>query len=687
MLITSSLFVLFPGSLSAMPADAWPAPPIAGNVEVAVSVQDADPETEFRQKIARAVQIGDFDQVGKVMKADIERARLYVVQTAVKMGASPDKETGELLKTLVSGWKRGPGGDFASNMQRYYELLDPATRRQRLELKQRYDPIYFDYVTQANREKGDSRNRLMLALAEQLESIGDAFDEMGDKFYASEAYYAAAWASDVYALGDTDADLARVSRAYAKCAELRDGIDLKDDRHRSALARSKELEAIGYSGDLTGEEAASLTAGIELGKPRTLSGTFRAVEDLVSIPQPSYSADSAFLTWSSVYMGRVGTTGKFVNMGQSPDLKRIGASEVEVTGTDGTIQNITITGNRTLIQTTVGSDPIPWAFELQTGGPQDFFQGIQANLQPDENHLNTYVAPASGMAYDLDGVELVVFDTNLDGIYGSWPISMGYSQIPEGLFQPEVDAIQIDGGKRLLPFSEYVQVKDAWYKLEPQANGRNLVVTPATVQTGELTLKVKGVKPSFVVLRGRDKVENVFVDLSSSKKVEVPIGQYQLYYGTVRDGKRADDLEKVLMMPSKTTPILSVRAGETTEALIGAPFTFHFEAEADDGETFVAGRSIAVRGVANELYTRFWNTRPAPEVFVRAAGTKRGGASEKMKLVNDDQSLSDTGYDKAWFPLDVTVAHKYSGDPVEVQLVQKKTELFGKIESEWLPAE
>ncbi len=686
MLITSLLFAFVPGLLSALPADVGASALPVVDVEMAASAQDPDPEAEFRKQIQRAVQIGDYEQVGKVMKSDIERARNYVVETAVKMGANTNKETGELLNSLISGWKRGPGGDFASNMQRYYELLDSSTERQRAELEQRYDPIYTDYVTQARREPSDVRNRLLLGLADQLESIGDAFDAMDDKFFASEAYYSAAWGSDTYAVGDADADLARVSRAYTKCAALRDAIDLKDDRHRSALARAKELESIGYAGDLSEEEAANLTPGIELGTPRTLTGTFRAVEDLVSMPQPSYSADAAFMTWSTVYMSRVGTTGTFNSIGQSPILKRVGDSQVEVTGTDGTEQTITLTGKRTLIETTAGSNPIPWAFELQTGGPQNFFQGIPANLQPDENHLNTYVAPAAGMAYDLDGVELVVFDTNMDGVYGSWPITIGYSQIPEGRFQPEIDAIQIDGGKRLLPFSEYVQVDDAWYKLEPQADGRNLVVTPATIQTGQLTMKVKGVKPSFVVLRGRDKAENVFVDLTSSKKVDVPIGQYQVYYGTVRDGNRADDLKKVLMLPTKATPILSVRAGETTDVLLGSPFAFQFEAEADDGETFVAGRPITVQGVAGEIYTRFWNTRPMPEVSVRAAGTKKGTKGKKMQLVFDDFSLADVGYDKAWFPLDVTITHRWGGEPVEVQLIQKKSELFGKIESEWTPA-
>jgi hypothetical protein len=41
------------------------------------------------------------------------------------------------------------------------------------------------------------------------------------------------------------------------------------------------------------------------------------------------------------------------------------------------------------------------------------------------------------------------------------------------------------------------------------------------------------------------------------------------------------------------------------------------------------------------------------------------------------------GYDIAWFPLDMDVALKNEKGPVEFQLVDKKHDIFGKIESDW----
>ena len=53
-----------------------------------------------------------------------------------------------------------------------------------------------------------------------------------------------------------------------------------------------------------------------------------------------------------------------------------------------------------------------------------------------------------------------------------------------------------------------------------------------------------------------------------------------------------------------------------------------------------------------------------------------------MPSLQDSQVLEKLGFPAAWFPLDVQVETKGVTD-VEVQLVDKKHELFGKIESAW----
>ena len=92
-------------------------------------------------------------------------------------------------------------------------------------------------------------------------------------------------------------------------------------------------------------------------------------------------------------------------------------------------------------------------------------------------------------------------------------------------------------------------------------------------------------------------------------------------------------------------------------------------------------RCIVGRG--GERYERVWNAVPKPDVSVRKAGSKRGSKGETMDLVLDQQVITDTGdWAVAWFPRDLEVSNK-AGEDAEVQLVEKKNKLFGKIESVW----
>ena len=69
-----------------------------------------------------------------------------------------------------------------------------------------------------------------------------------------------------------------------------------------------------------------------------------------------------------------------------------------------------------------------------------------------------------------------------------------------------------------------------------------------------------------------------------------------------------------------------------------------------------------------------------------AAGKKRGKDVGKMKPAQSQEEVSDLyrGEMKTlWFPVDFAFEKKKEGEDVEVQLVEKKNKLFGKLESDW----
>jgi hypothetical protein len=139
---------------------------------------------------------------------------------------------------------------------------------------------------------------------------------------------------------------------------------------------------------------------------------------------------------------------------------------------------------------------------------------------------------------------------------------------------------------------------------------------------------------------------------------------------------------KTLILPPKNATNYDVKKGETTVVTLGAPFSFDFKSSNVDGKLTIEGGTVVITGSQGERYERPWQCVPRPEVTWRKKGTKKGSKYEKMPQVQDSDTVSKQGWQAAWFPMNLDIDVKGQGD-VEVQLLDKKHELFGKVESEW----
>jgi len=129
--------------------------------------------------------------------------------------------------------------------------------------------------------------------------------------------------------------------------------------------------------------------------------------------------------------------------------------------------------------------------------------------------------------------------------------------------------------------------------------------------------------------------------------------------------------------------VWGVRRGEVTTVELGGPFDFDFKLAKDGDKLTVDGKSVRVVGKAGERYERVWNCVPIPEAGFRKKGAKGKAAKyEKMPKVLDNEGITKLGWDAPWSPLDLTFDVKGQG-AVEVQLVLKAHDFFGKIESNW----
>ena len=95
----------------------------------------------------------------------------------------------------------------------------------------------------------------------------------------------------------------------------------------------------------------------------------------------------------------------------------------------------------------------------------------------------------------------------------------------------------------------------------------------------------------------------------------------------------------------------------------------------------VDGNSIRVIGVGGESYERIYGAVPVPEASVRKQGGKRAAMTEKLKPALDQDGVQKHGWAALWKPLNTEIPAKV-GD-AEVQLMEKKNRLFGKITSDW----
>jgi hypothetical protein len=338
------------------------------------------------------------------------------------------------------------------------------------------------------------------------------------------------------------------------------------------------------------------------------------------------------------------------------------------------------------IQVGKGDTSRPWAFFAVSGIEKDSFQGVEVNLSANDTQMPIYTLSAASVVGNLAGTPIRIIDDTMDAVYGSETQTFGYAGLTNGMFQPEMDSIVVGGSKRARPWSEYQEVGGKWWKFEKGSKGKQINATPANVETGTLKLEFKGLAPNYVVVRGAEALKDSYYDLveGGAKGVAVPAGRYALYYGDVRKGKKRQML-KALIMPGKGSANYDVAVGGTTVVKLGAPYAFDFNLKKGEEKVTVVGDSVVVTGAGSERYERPWSCVPHPDASWRKKGTKKVVKTEKMPLIQSTAGIydrGDAGWLAVWFPLDLELDVKGAGE-VEVQLVDEKHKLFGKVESAW----
>lgn len=662
-----------------------------------------DRRSDFRTKFILATKINSKTTMEKLFREYSDEVVDWVLETAENIAVRPNDALYERMNALRATWNSVHRTDFVDQIEVYFSLLDGPRKRDRFKLKAEYNKSIarFRKIT----EKSGDRQALG-AVGAKLAGMAKLFALTGDKFYTSRAYLLAGQCYDDHYRG-RDADFSKAEEYFRKGCEVRKSVGLEDGVYKTTRSRVTALQGLGFGpqkavGPEGGEPGAgppgagagdSGAAGAGVGGVNA-SMTFEGLEDYSTYLRPNYFLDDHYPIWGAINLqgkeskSTIGRMGDFALRAIRTGAAKVG---VDVDGDGTTDVDIPLRGSPTLIEATIGTgaQARKTGFLAVIGNATDTYQNTELNLSPQDNQISIYVAAAGSMVGDVHGTALRIIDEDMDGIYGSTPQAWGHIGLVSGTFQPEMDSIVLGDSKRAQPWSEFTKIGDTWYQLEVQNGGSLISATPRHVRTGFLKLDVKDIKPSFVIMQGSEKYENSFFDLAASKgrAVEVPVGIYKLYYGIVRKGKKRQQL-KAVMLPGSTIAY-PVSEGTTVDVQLGAPFGFDFNTEVSGGEVTVLGQSVVITGRGGEHYGRPYGCVPRPLVSVRKAGSRRGGKGKKMPIMMSQDDIYNTkkdpkkGYKAAWFPYDLSLPLKGGMTEIEVQLVDKKNKLFGKIVSEW----
>jgi hypothetical protein len=649
----------------------------------------ADPALKAQfQKLAAAK---DTDGLGKLAKSRLDDTAAWIVVTCEEIAARPNDDAEAFATILKDAWKAGVGTGFAEKEYTAMKNLG-ANRRDRSDLKSRLDLA--EQELEKNLEHKDTLS--FQNVIDEIEIVGPGLEQVGDLYRASEAWVLQARALDEPLRGEA-ADLHKACLAYIHAVEARDKVELKDSTYDTIAKRKAALVAKGYDKKKEAPAEPSKPAGPDAGAPAADAGapiiaaaTFEAIPAIDTYLRPNFMADDISILWGGLLLKAKGSSATFPRFDSGPPVMRSGPSDIRIdsNGDGQGDDKIALAGNPVVVKTTIGkgADARPWAFVAQIGGQKDQYQKIEINAEPSDKEYTIYTLGAASIVATIAGVPVRVIDEDMNAVYGTKPV-LTYAEIglTAGTFQPEMDSVVIGASKRARPWSELQEIGDKWYRLEPHPQGKEIKATPVEVPTGILKLDFKGPAPTWVIVHGAGPLlQNSYFDLveGGSKGVVVPAGKYALYYGEVRKGKKRL-VQKTLILPGKGTPTYDVERGKTVTVTLGAPFTFDFKAAVDGDKLKVEGRSVVILGSATERYERCWNCVPRPEVFFRKKGSHTVSKGEKMPLVQDTDGLQKKGYEACWSPLDAEIDLKGEKGPIEVQLVDKKHDVFGKIESDW----
>lgn len=679
---------------------------------LAVAARAQDPSyNEFLTRFAKYLEFEDTNNIGTLLAKSQDQAIRHFIGLCWNNRRTPQPETQKVLDIMKSTWREKLDTRTLEEIERYVVMQSEQVRQDlyQTEVTERdVWALYDEAKKNKDREAYHSARQGAVNLAKAYDQLGHAINAAKMWGFASEI---------TNALPQPTVDEKREAVEYVgnflsrrEQWEWTTDIYYKKNKvwHESQLKLLEASEAAaakrkdeGYGDDVRGADAFVMPGAEE----QIVDLQFAVIKK--PHVDPFVQGGTVPALWLPVRIAE-DTPQKFaVFKGADLYLVRPGSSKfgVSLNGVKEPFEPIEPSGKFKASLFHLGPDKSkPYALWFYTGGEQEPLFGMTHNLLPQEDAATIYYKSASSWEATINGEAVTFFDDNANGVlFEEDPYAYGLrdrtreGEDSDGKQVPAFDGMQIGNGS-VQPLSQFVKIGDGWVHLRSKEDGAKVGVRPLNpeyVKTGTVQLKWKGprpAKPEMLILQGRGDFAAARYNIAADKSVEVPVGEYEIAFGRITMGKGNRAIQAQIYQGGMA-PIV-VKAGETTDVALGAPFKLDFVRGGNGDEVEIDAMKISVVGDQGELYCRINGATPTPEVMVsKKKNVKSGKVIGEFTLMDVEvmnkavEKHSKLGIEMGFFAApkgqrdgDVVFKAKVPITKGFVGLREKKNKLFGKLD-------
>ena len=152
----------------------------ASAADLSRAVGGEAPDAAFKAAFDKLVAKKDKAELAKLVKEHVNDAVEWTIYSCEQIASQSSDELETFMAEMREAWKTAERTDFAERVYTYFSTLSGVNKKDRPELKKRYDTAHDEL--EKNREKKD--NFVFQNIVDEFEVLGGAFEQVGDMYFS-----------------------------------------------------------------------------------------------------------------------------------------------------------------------------------------------------------------------------------------------------------------------------------------------------------------------------------------------------------------------------------------------------------------------------------------------------------------------------------------------------------------------